>query len=167
MKRLNISVRYGLIAGVSTIAYLLLFYFISPRLMLNGFIIWSTLVIFLIFMYRATIQVRKNLESFPFSLALRPSFTVFVLATLIYNLFYYLMFNVFDPGLLEVQYELIQENAGLFAGLSGRPEMEDQIANLSLDDIRVTFKSVLFASARSVLGGFILSLMMAAFLRKD
>ena len=163
----NTSVRYGLLAGVSTIAYLLLFYFISPRLMLNGFIIWSTLIIFLAFMYRAAVEVRKNQESFPFQLALRPPFTVYVLATLIYNLFYFLMFNVFDPGLLEVQYELVQENARLFAGVSGRPEMEEQIASLSLDDIRVTLKSVVFACARSILGGFILSLMMAAFLRKE
>jgi len=163
----NIAVKQGILAGVGTVAYLLLFYFISPRLMLNVGVLWSTLIIYFVFMYRATSKVREEADFFPFQLAVRPPFTVFVLATLIYYTFYYLMFNVFDPGLLEIQYDLMVENAQRLTDLVGENQLKEQVEEFSLEDLKVTFKNVALGASRSLIGGFILSLIYAGLLRRD
>lgn len=155
--RQKLAIKYGILAGVGTVAYLLLFYFIDPRIMLRAGVIWSTLIIFLIFMYRATVRAREEAEYFPLQAALRPAFTVYVLATLIYNAFYYILFTWIDPDLIQVQYELMLES----------PLLQDQVKDLSPEDFRVTLGNVALAAGRSIMGGFILSLIMAALLRRD
>lgn len=162
----KIAIKNGIFAGVGTVAYLLLFYFISPRLMLSSGIIWSTLIIYLVFMYRATVQVRDRVASFPIQLALRPPFIVYVVASLIYYGFYYLLFNVFDPGLLDIQYELMLENAQRLADLVGADQFKDEVEALSREDLQVTLKVVALDAARSIIGGFILSLILGGLLRK-
>lgn len=163
----KIAVKNGIFAGVGTVAYLLLFYFISPRLMLSSGIIWSTLIIYLVFMYRATVQVRDRVDSFPIQLALRPPFIAYVVASLIYYAFYYLLFNVFDPGLLDIQYELMLEKAQRLADLVGAEQFKDQVEQISREDLQVTFRVVAFDAARSIIGGFLLSLILGALLRKE
>ena len=163
----NIPLKYGIIAGVGVIVYLLVFYFIDPKLMLHGAVMWSTLIIYLICMYRATILERERMETFSFRQAIRPSFTVYVLATLLYYTFYYLLFNVIDPGMAEIQRDLMIDQSTRLAESIGATDLEDQIQELTAEDMRVTLGNTILGVGWSLIGGFVLSLIFAGVLRRE
>lgn len=139
----------GIIAGVLTVGYFLLFYFIDRAFLLNPWVWWGSLVIFLIFMFR----VVRQIDSTTFRLNLQSAFLVFVIANAIFYLFYYLLFSVFDPGLVDLQREMLADNA-LWEG--GNTEI----------DLSVTIGRVIFSFAYSLIGGFILALLVSAVSRK-
>lgn len=134
----------GIAAGVSTVGYFLLFYFIDRALMLNAWVWWGSLVIYLIFMFRAMQQT----EAPSFRTSLQPTFLVFVLANGIFYLFYYLLFSVFDPGLVDLQREMLADSSMWQDGNSQA-------------DLTVTLGRTVFSYVYSLIGGFILTLIVA------
>lgn len=136
-------------AGVLTVGYFLLFYFINRALLLNPWVWWGSLTIYLVFMFR----VVQQLDTTAFRQSLQGAFLVFVIANAIFYLFYYLLFSVFDPGLVDLQGELLEGNP-LWEG--GNTEL----------DLSVTMGRVIFSFAYSLIGGFILALLVSAVARK-
>lgn len=136
-------------AGVLTVGYFLLFYFINRALLLNPWVWWGSLTIYLVFMFR----VVQQLDTAAFRQSLQGAFLVFVIANAIFYLFYYLLFSVFDPGLVDLQGELLEGNP-LWEG--GNTEL----------DLSVTMGRVIFSFAYSLIGGFILALLVSAVARK-
>jgi hypothetical protein len=139
----------GILAGVLTVGYFLLFYFIDRALLLNPWVWWGSLTLFLLFMFR----VVRQIDSTTFRLNLQSAFLVFVIANAIFYLFYYLLFSVFDTGLVDLQREMLSENP-LWQG--GNTEI----------DLSVTIGRVIFSFAYSLIGGFILALLVSAVSRK-
>jgi Ca2+/Na+ antiporter len=142
---------YGILTGAGTVLYLLLFYFVDRSLFLNGGVTWSSLIIYLIFMFKAVREVRDaqggELE---FREALKPAFTVYFIANVIYYSFLYLMFNFFDPELVELQREMLE---------AGGIPTDGQNLEMSAT---VTF----FAFLQSLIAGFAFSAAVAAILRR-
>ena len=133
----------GIAAGILTVGVFLLFYFIDRALLLNAWVWWGSLAIYLIFMFRTLRQV--NTTSFRDSL--QAVFLVFILANAAFYLFYYLLFSVFDPGLVDLQRQLLAEHPMWQEGNSDA-------------DLSVTPTRTLFSFIYSLIGGFILSLIV-------
>ncbi|MCR9290686.1 DUF4199 domain-containing protein [Saprospiraceae bacterium] len=142
---------YGILAGAGTVLYLLLFYLFDRSLFLNGGVTWSSLIIYLAFMYKAVVE-KRDAEGgeIEFKDALKPAFTVYVIANFIYYSFIYLMFNFFDPDLIGLQRELM-EASGL--------ETQGQ-------DMQMTLMITFFAFVQSLLAGFAFSAAVAGILRR-
>ncbi|MFM9947072.1 MAG: DUF4199 domain-containing protein [Saprospiraceae bacterium] len=135
-------VYYGIYAGLATIACYLIFYAISPEMMIKWglWINLSTLAFYIFAMYIAI----WNAGHSDFRLSLREGFTVFIVANALYSLFYYVMFKYFDPKLVDLQFEMMQSR-GWTKGVIKR------------EDVMITPGGVFFNYAFSLIGGFILS----------
>ena len=168
MEKLSPPLRYGLFAGVSTLALMLIAYALDPRLMLSPGVVWGSLLFYLYFMARA---IRESALAWqgegrvPFQTLLRPAFQVYLVATVLYYAFYYLMFNVFDPGLAVIQKTMVLEQLDQMSGLFGQERVEDMKRALEADDLRVTFSRIMTSLLQSLIGGFLLSLIVAGIMR--
>jgi hypothetical protein len=158
----NHTLKYGLFAGGATIACLLLFYIVDPRLVLSAWVIWSTLIFYVVAMALAVRSRRESVEGrLSFREAVRPAFAVFAIANLLYYAFYFLLFNAIDPALADVQRELAPERLERLSWLLGRENTEAMRRNFEAEDFRVTLPGAAFAYVRSLLGGFLLAALVA------
>ncbi|MCO6479164.1 MAG: DUF4199 domain-containing protein [Phaeodactylibacter sp.] len=157
------AVKYGLIAGIGTVAYFLLFYFIKEELLFNPFVYWASLGFYLALMWRA-LQVEEQApgERLGFRKALQAAFLVFVIANLIYYLFYYLLFGLIDPELIDLQRQVMRESLEQSGNLLSEEQREQMLESLEGDDLNPTAGKVFFTFVRSLIGGFAAALGMAA-----
>ncbi len=145
------AVKYGIIAGIGTVLYLLVFYFIDPALILKPLVYWSTLIIAVIGMAAAVSKERsENGGRIARKEAMKTAFLVFVISMLFFNALVYVLFNFVDPGLSEMQKQ-IMENAGR--------DVKDL-------DLKMTLGKVLFGYAFSLIGGFFISYLVASIMKK-
>jgi hypothetical protein len=158
----NSGITYGLLAGMAVVGYFLLFYFIDAQWMLSAGVTWSSLLIYLLFMVFACRKDVAEKEEPSFRVFLRSAFTVFVIANASYYLFYYLMFNVFDPSLADVQRDMLEASLARNENIltpAIKKTIEEQIQG---DDFGVSFKDTFFGFAWGLIGGFILAAIVAA-----
>lgn len=142
---------YGLFAGLITILYFILFYTINPRLMLGSLVWWSSLIFFLVAMVMA---IKKSDQTLGLRAALQTAFLVFIVANFLFYTFFYLLFGVFDPELVEVQKEMMKTN----------PAAAEQLRS---KDFSVTLSGTFFNYLYSLIGGFVLALGIAAVMKGD
>ncbi|MCB0608428.1 MAG: DUF4199 family protein [Lewinellaceae bacterium] len=139
------KIRFGAIAGTATVVLFLLFYWIDRPLVNHPALWWGSMILYLVFMYRAV----KSAAPGDFRSALQPAFLTFVVANALFYLFYYLLFGVFDPGLVDLQRETMVSD----------PRFGQAFENY---DLKVTLGNTFFRYCYSLIGGFILSLGVAA-----
>ncbi|MBP8240585.1 MAG: DUF4199 domain-containing protein [Saprospiraceae bacterium] len=160
--------KYGLYAGAGTIAYLLLFYFIDPRLMLSPWVSWSSLLIYIAAMLKATMVERDaSGGAFLFREALRPAFGAYVVASVVYVVFNYVLYNFVDTHLVEIQREMMVEQSKVLAEKMGREDLMEQMENISVEDLRVGFRNSAVGFMWSLIGGFFLSAIIALFIKRE
>lgn len=164
--KLELNVKYGILAGGATIAYLLLFYLVNPKLMLNPTVLWSSLLIYLFFMFRACWEEQRKMENYSFRQALKSAFVVFVLANAMYYTYYFIMFNWLDPGLIEIQRELMGENLERFSGVLGEGNKTEMQRNILEDPLTVTVERTFLSFGLGLIGGFALSIGIAGIVRR-
>lgn len=163
----NNRLKYGVIAGAGTVLYLLAFYAASPRLMLSSWVMWGSLIIYLACMAMACRREREAIAGlYPFQSALKTAFAVFVVANLIYYAFYYVLFNVIDPGLVDLQRELVLESMDRYGGMLGEENAEELMRRYREEDFRVTLSNTALSFAQSLIGGFILALIVAGVMKR-
>ncbi len=161
-------IQYGLYAGAGTAVYLLVFYLIDPPLLFHVVVQWSYRLIFIVCMAAAALAARRNAEgSFTFRQAVRPAFGVYVLASLIYLAFFYVMFNYVNPQLPEIQREVLMEQSRWVAQKLGMNEMQDAMEQLKAEDLRVNFRNSTLDFMWRLIFGFILSAIMALFIKRE
>lgn len=158
---------YGIIAGVATIGYYLLFYAIAPRLFFHLGVYWSSFLIPLVAMVWAGRKERQGQEVYPWQIALRTPFAVYAYAALLYYLFYFLFFNYGDPQLADMQADVLLENLEKSRAYLGDREVESLRREIESAPPGLTPGAALLSFARSLLGGFLLSLLIAFALRKE
>ncbi|HMQ47500.1 MAG TPA: DUF4199 domain-containing protein [Saprospiraceae bacterium] len=159
----RIAVRYGLLAGISTVGLFLLLYFVEPAWMFNPWIYWGSLIIYLVFMWQAVQADRKNKAgNYTFQNALQTAFLVFVVANLIYYLFYWLLYAWIDPGLVDLQRDMMRAAMEKNRDLMDDKQRQELLKSLGdAAAFKVTFSTTILAYARSLIGGFILALAMS------
>lgn len=160
--------KYGLYAGAGTIAYLLLFYILDARMLFNTWVQWSYRLIFIGFMVAATLVERRAAEDgFSFRQAVRPAFGVYVVASLIYLIFFYAMFNYVNTDLPAIQREVLVEQSKWMAEKMGMSDMQDQIEKIKVEDLEVTFRNSSLDFMWRLIFGFILSAILALIMRRE
>lgn len=157
----NRITKYGIITGVGVIAYFLLFYFTNNSLFFNPFVNWGSLAVYLIFMIMACRDEKKRIDgAYPFQNALRTAFGVFAIANVIYYIYNYFLFKL-DPALLITQKEVVIQNMRWAAEIFKFELPEQEIQRLRSEVRPVTITNTLFVLAQSLIGGFLLSLIVS------
>lgn len=164
----NIAIKYGLIAGVGVVAYYLLFYYTNIKLFFNPVIAWSSLIIYVGGMVKACADDRQLMagEDYPFMNGLRMAFATFAITSFIYYAFNYLLYNVLDTELIEVQKEIMFEQIAAMAKRFELSDMKDSIKDFKEQDYSVTIANSLLGWGWSLLGGFIISIIVARIMRR-
>jgi hypothetical protein len=134
----------GLLAGVYTIAAFSIVYALNPTWMLHRAWFLGSFLIYIALMFRAALTSSGEV----FRDVVRPPFVVFIVANLLFHLFYYILFTFIDPGLYDVQLKLLAEAGQL-------PNKADR------ESLIMTPAKSLFTYINSLIGGFALSSVIA------
>lgn len=142
------GVKNGILASVFTMAAFSVVYAISPRWMLSLGWYWGSMVIYLVFMYRAG----ATAGGASFKDYVRAPFLVFVIANLFFYAFFYVLFTFVDAGLYDIQADMLEK--------AGRLEKPADKSSLIM-----SLGSVFRAYMNSLVGGFIVSAGIAVVLQ--
>jgi predicted secreted protein len=146
-----IALKTGIMTGVASALYLFVFYSIDKTFAINPIISLGSLVVVVVGMVIACVRQRTaNGGSLIRQEALKTAFAVAVVSGLFFYGFMYLLFSSIDPSLNE----LLHQNA-----VASNPALKDK-------PYKMSFGNVLMGYAFSLLYGFLLSLMVANFVKK-
>ncbi len=152
------ALKYGTIAGITTIGWFLLFYLTDKVRMLSPVVYYASFGIFLWAMYRAVGQQIRKAEAVPdFRELLRTGFVVYLLANLFYYGFYYVV-NHWDPGLAEMQKDMMRE---WLPRITPKDKLQAALKALEESDFSVAPRDAFFSYMRSAIGGFLLAAAVA------
>ena len=165
----NNGVKYGLILGVATVAFSVICYLINPKMILTG-IAYLAFLIPIFFMYRSSIAERKQNEGLlSFGEALKVTFLTYVIGTFISYVYTYLMFNVFDPSLIDLAREVAIEDTETIAKWMGiEAELDDLPDELDNQDISMGFSMIFMQYLVGLIfPGFVFALIISAITKKE
>ncbi len=161
----NHAVKFGVLAGLGTIIFLFLFYWIDKKLILSPEIIWSTMLLYLIGMYMAPVEERKENGGYlDFKTALRSAFIVWIVANAIYHSFNYVLYNFLDSEMLTIQKQYMRDNMGQMEGILGEENYTAFMDNIEL--MNYNFLTVLTAYLSALIGGFIIAAIIGRMVRR-
>lgn len=162
MLKQNRGIKYGLIAGGVTVAIYLLFYVIDKELIFNSFLNWASVGLYLAVAWKAVDDERQAIGAkIEFQQALKVGFTVFVVANLVYYLYYYLLHGLVDPELEEVQRSVMRSTLEARRSMISEEQYEAFKDSLDGDSLKVGWQNTLLTYARSLIGYFIIALGIA------
>ena len=152
-------IKNGIIAGVAAIGYVLLFYYTKKDLIFSATYTFSSLVIYLIFMYQAV----KTLGKEDFRTVLRTAFSVFILANVVYYAFDYVLFNYIDKSLGNLQKDVMigYYSAGA-KSVQEQNQLQESIQNADFHN----FKGISFNFAKGAIGGFGLAILISYLIKR-
>lgn len=144
-------IKYGLTTGAVMVLYLLLFYNLDKTYLFNPLVFWGSLLFPMVGMVIATRKVREEQgDELNKKQAISSSFITWVVAMAVFHIFMYLLFNVIDNGLIDVQQAMFEEATG---------------EKLNREDFQMTPGNVTFRWAFMLLPGFLLAYTVASFLK--
>ncbi len=163
------SIRFGLISAGITLGFYVLFYFLNKKVMVGPISHWLTLIVVVVCMLLAVRAERSQTEAaYPFKIALKSAFIVFLITTVSFHIFYYLFFAVIEPELIDLQ---IQENLKWTKWLGettfGLDPEDPAYQKLENMDHQLTIGNTLFSLGRSIIGGFLIALPIAGMFKRD
>lgn len=150
------------------VAYFLSIYYLDRRAILTPWVQWLSLVLYLGGMFLAVWRERESTEGdYGWQKGLRTAFLVFVLISVGYYIFYYLLFQFIDPGLIDLQREMMVEAIKKHPEYFGDKTPHQLLTELKADDFRPTLFKMSLAFAQSLMGGFVLALLVAFVCRRE
>ncbi len=158
------AVRNGVIAGLGTSCLALVLYLISA-LSFFAFAGILTTILVIIFMVRAVREERVDLDYLSFNGALNSAFVVYLIATLLYSIFYFVLFNFIDPTLIDIQKEILAE---IFVGLGrffGEDFVEQTMDALDARDQSYGLGTAIWLFVQQLIPGFIIAAIIAAVMK--
>lgn len=161
------AIRYGGFMGLALVLVNLLFYLISVSVFFSyaGFV---GFIVYVGFMVKAGLDERTELGGFmTFGEAFKTTFQVFVIGSLIYWVFYYIMFNLIDPSLADTLKQITMEGMEKVAGFLGEEIYDEMMAQIEEQDFHITigraFQSFITGL---IVPGAIFSLIISLFIKK-
>lgn len=159
------TIFYGVLAGVSTIFIYTLAYLWDKSSWFHPALYWGILPVYLGFMWMAVKTAAQRWERAPSLRELvRPTFLVFVIASLIFWIFYFLVFT-FDTDLTELarlnQLEALEQLRQWQGEPASGGFFEQEKSRIEEEGGRFTGSHLLQSLAQSLIGGFLLALGMA------
>lgn len=162
--KLNRDVLYGVAAGVSTILFSSAMYSIDKELFIGSMAFWVNTIILILFAGLAMMHSRSGLEELAgFKDLLKVGFIVYMIGNLIYYIFYFIMMTEVDPGLVEIQKAQAIE---FFIRRAGGDETAEIVKYAQNKDYSWTFANTLFAYARGIIFGFVVSAILSLMLKE-
>ncbi|MEM6380157.1 MAG: DUF4199 domain-containing protein, partial [Bacteroidota bacterium] len=150
----RISITYGIIAGVATVGYYLLFYFIDRASFFNLYIWWGGILPVLLFMWFGIAAQRKaNGGELTFSTALTTSFLIFMISGLLFYIFYFILIKT-DPELLKIQQETALANLERISDGNDK-DLRPYQEFYEEQDLSIKIRPLVFRYVQSLIGGFI------------
>jgi hypothetical protein len=92
-------------------------------------------------------------------LRIRQAFLTFIIANAVYYIFYYILLNFIDQQLIALQFEILQERIENMG--SAGENLKSMYKNTRPEDLTMTVGKTLFSFGRGLIGGFILSVIIA------
>ena len=133
--------------------------------MLSPGIIWSTIFLYLMGMYMAALEVRKENGGYlEFKPALKQTFLVWVIANGIYHFYNYFLYNFLDTDMLNVQRLYMEENMEQMEGFLNEQQME--LFKQGIQELNYNFSTVITTYFSSLIGGFIIAAAIARLVRR-
>ena len=148
----------GIIAGVAVISYVLLFYFMDRKAAFSASVRFSSLAVCAVAMYMTI----KNERSPDFKVLLRGCFAVFLIAFGLYFVFDFVLFNVIDKSLMDIEKETAIEAYRPSTPINELYDMEQNIRNYNGHSIA----SNLMQFARWTILGFGVSLLVSYLVKR-
>ena len=99
------AIRWGILAGGAVVVLFAVLYFTNKAMVLNRGL-WLGSTLFYIF---GMWQAQKQVESDELKDHIQPGFVVFIIANALFYVYYYFLFGVFDPELVQMQANLLTE----------------------------------------------------------
>ncbi len=163
----NKALRYGLIAGLVTTLYFGGIYLYSEislekQLMVHPYVTFSKHLIYLIFMFLCMKSTVDKENAKELSVWIKPAFITFLMANLIFYIFYYLMFKYVDNTLMEASMEYMLDYLP-DSKPEGIPGKVNPLTEVSKD---IRLSSTIFAYVREIILGFVFSGILALILRR-
>ncbi len=158
------QMKFGILGGLAVVAYHLLLYTFDKAFLFKPQLSWASLIIYVLFMVRSILAEKEQMEG-PFTLrdGISAAFWVFVIISGLYHIFYYLLFNMIDPSLTEVQKQTIIDMEDQIRESLGDPYFE----SLMESDFSVGLANTFTAFCLTAIGGFLLSGLLALFFRRE
>ncbi len=166
------SILYGILAGVATILYLLGFYFYKKSLFLDTTVCWSSLVFYLVAMFKATAEERERLDyRIDLKQAISAAFVTFVVANALYHVFIQCITNV-DNDLIAIQLaktkEYLEWAKTQTTDFQQIEQLNQQLsASSKQTHIPFNFNDALVHFAQGCVGGFILATGIGAMMKTE
>jgi hypothetical protein len=159
----NLSIKYGIIAGVGVMAFFLLFYLIDKALFFDRGVYWSSLFVYLGFMYLTCQKVFEKAEKPTYFTYLQTAFVVYIIANAMYYLLYFFLYNYIDPSLSSIQEEVVRASLDQNSELLNTEISSQLRSNLDKEGLTFTPNQAFFGFATGLIGGFVLAFIMAYF----
>lgn len=164
----NHGLRWGLIGGLAIVTLYLVLYLIEPKYVFGvpSYLDWLIIPYIL---YKAGADERTEQGGYiSWVEALKPMFLAFVVSSFIYTAFLFLLYNVIDPGMAEIQREATMEMANSFSGFLGEEGMEQMEESLEVADHSFSIPTATFTFFwRLIFPGFVFAAITALFVKKD
>jgi len=140
--------------------------------MLSGWVYWISWLLFFGFMFMAG---RKKREAQEMQLSLKDGlktlFSVFIIADIIYYIFYYLLFNVIDPDLhlvaKEIRLEAFEQIKAQGVNTYGDASIDELIEKAEAQDYSISLTKLIVPFAYGVIAGFGTSLLITLGIRME
>ena len=157
----RISLKYGLIAGGSVVLYFLLFYFLDKLSMLKMWVAFVSVIIYFFFMVIAIKEQRTIKDDMiDFREAISVAFQTFIIASALYHIFFFYI--------MKVDAELVEMLKQITIDFQKRYFADQDLADIekNLEGYSISFSDVLLSFAQRAIGGFLLSVLIAATMRR-
>ncbi len=161
----NPSVKWGLIAGLGVMITSLLFYLVNVNwfFSISSYVSWIVYIACMVF---AVKDMRGKHGFISFKDAFSTAFIVYAISSLMYFIFYYLMFNVIDPGLAEIQQEIAREAMESFSSFMTEEQIEEAMARVEDQSMNIGTLGVGYLF-NLIFPGAIMAAIIAIILKKD
>jgi len=163
----NPIIKNGVFAGLAGILLMLVLYLAAPSMMTSPWISLVSFAIIIIFMVMAVSNFKAQNNGFAsFGEALLQSLGVAGVATIIGSIFSYLLYNVIDPGLVDVLKEASIAQIESMEGLIGEEGVDKALDDLENQEFTFGFGKILFGAISAMVIYLIISLIVAAITQK-
>lgn len=163
------SLFWGTVSAITSIIFTLVVYMINKHYLVSFVVGSISIILALVFPILAVVFFRKeNNGLLSFKEGFVISFVVLAFAAMINSIFQYILYNVIDPGLVQmILEETIRKSTELMEKFgSSQEDIDKTIESLQEQDISFTPKRLMSNYMLNLLFGAFLSLVISAILRK-
>lgn len=164
------SILFGLVAGLTTFAFLGLIYFINENWLFHPAVFWLSLFFYIWMMTVNGFRIKRQFAGAPdWRLMIREIFLVFIVANFFFWLGYYFLMNVYtDLGALKTKSDIafLEISATMIASNLTPAELQEIKNNITAENSQIRLGDVAFRFALGSVGGFLLSLFIGFLIKR-